>query len=122
MTIEDATAPPAPPEDNAAPAAPSAAPADAPDWRAGLPRELRDALGDADPAEAAGTYARGKEYAPAQKAEDIALDLDGGAALHPGTGISTTRRIRFRVNYTLLCTICSMPKTLLLHRVSPLRQ
>jgi hypothetical protein len=60
------------------------APEISPDWRAGLPQELRDALGDADPAEAATTYARGKEYVPAQKAEDIALDLGKDAALHPG--------------------------------------
>ena len=56
----------------------------APDWRAALPEELRDALGDADPAEAAKVYARGKEYVPAEKAEDIALKFGAGEAIHPG--------------------------------------
>jgi hypothetical protein len=56
-----------------------------PDWREGLPQELRDALGDdADPAEAAKTYALGREYKPAQQAEDIALKLGDGEQLHPG--------------------------------------
>jgi hypothetical protein len=58
--------------------------ADAPDWRASLPQELRDAVSDAaDPAEAAKVYTRGKEYVPAEKAEDIALAF-GKGEIHPG--------------------------------------
>jgi len=59
-------------------------PGDPPDWRAGIPQELREALGDMDPAEAAKTFARGKDYNPAQKAEDIVLTLGEGDVFHPG--------------------------------------
>ena len=57
--------------------------AGAENWRAGIPQELRDALGDTDPAEAAKIYARGKDYVPAAKAEDITLKL-GEGEIHPG--------------------------------------
>jgi hypothetical protein len=61
------------------------APASAdPDWRASLPQELRDALGDADPAEAAKVYARGKDYKPAQTTDEIKITLDTDSPHHPG--------------------------------------
>jgi hypothetical protein len=53
-------------------------------WRTNLPQGLREALGDTDPEEAAKIFARGKEYNPAQKTEDIALKFAEGAELHPG--------------------------------------
>ena len=55
-----------------------------PDWRTSLPQELREAFGDVEPAEAAKIYARGKDYNPAQKAEDITLKLADGVEFHPG--------------------------------------
>jgi len=57
---------------------------EAENWRAALPQELRDALGDADPAEAAKVYARGKDYVPATKAEDITLKFGKDESPHPG--------------------------------------
>ena len=93
MATEEASAPATAAQADAAPAAPPAPPpaappqaagGETPDWRTGLPPEIRDALGDdADPAEAAKTYARGAAYKPAQRPEDITLD-PGKGDLHPG--------------------------------------
>ena len=88
--MSDSTTPPGTPPAGTPPT-PAAPPAGAaqesgttPDWRTGVPQELRTALGDTDPAEAAKIFARGKDYNPAQKAEDITLNLGKDAQIHPG--------------------------------------
>ena len=74
------------PDDGPSAASPQSGPqsGDAPDWRAGIPQELREALGDTDPAEAAKIFARGKDSNPAQSPEDIVIKLADGDSFHPG--------------------------------------